>query len=252
MEGVVRAPSEFSITLGLPPSMIATQELVVPRSIPMIFPMAFPFEFSANNLATDMGTNPLSSSLGVLGPRDGDERRPNHPVVQRVAFLQHVDHRVRLLLRWEHADGLMSVRVELFPDRVDLLEFGLLEYRAQLLQGQLDPAPQSLKGGGIRGKRRFQTVLDGKQLGGEGLDRVLVGVCELDLRPLADIVGLGFGPEPGVVVLLRLQPRLPLSSVWALAAWELQDSLTQSPRCSRAMAARARIQSSRSFKQGSR
>ncbi len=155
-----------------------------------------------------MGINPLSSSLGVLGPRDGHERRPNHPVVQRVAFLQHVDHRVRLLLRWEHADGLMSVRVELFPDRVDLLEIGLLEYRAQLLQGQLDPAPQSLKGGGIRGKRRFQTVLDGKQLGGEGLDRVLVGVCELDLRPLADIVGLGFGPEPGVVVLLRLQLRL--------------------------------------------
>src|SRR6266571_1869453 len=168
MEGVVRAPSEFSITLGLPPSMIATQELVVPRSIPMIFPMAFPFEFSANNLATDMGINPLSSSLGVLGPRDGDERRPNHPVVQRVAFLQHVDHRVRLLLRWEHADGLMSVRVELFPDRVDLLEIGLLEYRAQLLQGQLDPALQSLKGGGIRGKRRFQTVLDGKQLPGVG------------------------------------------------------------------------------------
>jgi hypothetical protein len=46
MEGVVRAPSEFSITLGLPPSMIATHELVVPRSIPMIFPMTFPFEFS--------------------------------------------------------------------------------------------------------------------------------------------------------------------------------------------------------------
>jgi len=34
---------EFSITLGLPLSMIATQELVVPRSIPMIFPMALSF-----------------------------------------------------------------------------------------------------------------------------------------------------------------------------------------------------------------
>src|SRR5712692_697599 len=208
MEGVVRAPSEFSITLGLPPSMIATQELVVPRSIPMIFPMAFPFEFPANNLATDMGINPSSSSLGVLGPSDGDQRRPNHAVVQRVALLQHIDHRVRLLLRWEHADGLMSVRVEFLPDRVDLLDIGLLEYRAQLLQGQVDSALQSLKGGGIRGKRRFQTVLDGKQLGGERLDRVFVGVCKLDLCPLADIVGLGLGPEPGVVVLLRLQFRL--------------------------------------------
>src|SRR5271163_2521410 len=35
MEGVVRAPSLFSITRTSLPSMIATQELVVPRSIPM-------------------------------------------------------------------------------------------------------------------------------------------------------------------------------------------------------------------------
>jgi len=39
MEGVVRSPSEFSMTRALPPSMIATHELVVPRSIPMILPM---------------------------------------------------------------------------------------------------------------------------------------------------------------------------------------------------------------------
>ena len=38
-EGVVRAPSEFSITFGCPPSMMATQLLVVPRSMPMILPM---------------------------------------------------------------------------------------------------------------------------------------------------------------------------------------------------------------------
>jgi hypothetical protein len=36
MEGVVRRPSAFSITLGLLPSMMATQELVVPRSMPII------------------------------------------------------------------------------------------------------------------------------------------------------------------------------------------------------------------------
>src|SRR3982751_721578 len=37
IDGVVRAPSEFSITLASLPSMIATQELVVPRSIPITF-----------------------------------------------------------------------------------------------------------------------------------------------------------------------------------------------------------------------
>ena len=39
IEGVVRAPSEFSITRGCEPSMMATQELVVPRSIPMTLAM---------------------------------------------------------------------------------------------------------------------------------------------------------------------------------------------------------------------
>ena len=40
-DGVVRAPSEFWITVGSPPSMTATHELVVPRSIPIIFDMVF-------------------------------------------------------------------------------------------------------------------------------------------------------------------------------------------------------------------
>jgi hypothetical protein len=40
MDGVVRAPSLFSITLGVLPSMTETHELVVPRSMPMIFPMS--------------------------------------------------------------------------------------------------------------------------------------------------------------------------------------------------------------------
>src|SRR5512137_487130 len=37
IEGVVRAPSAFSITFGFLPSITATQELVVPRSIPITF-----------------------------------------------------------------------------------------------------------------------------------------------------------------------------------------------------------------------
>ena len=36
-EGVVRAPSEFSRTTGSPFSMMAMQELVVPKSMPKIF-----------------------------------------------------------------------------------------------------------------------------------------------------------------------------------------------------------------------
>src|SRR5512145_1984650 len=36
-DGVVRPPSAFGMTTGSPPSMTATTELVVPRSMPMIF-----------------------------------------------------------------------------------------------------------------------------------------------------------------------------------------------------------------------
>src|ERR1700710_2208019 len=38
-EGVVRPPSEFSITVGSPPSSTAMHELVVPRSMPMVLAM---------------------------------------------------------------------------------------------------------------------------------------------------------------------------------------------------------------------
>src|SRR5262252_5275493 len=39
-DGVVRNPSAFAITLGSPPSMTETHELVVPRSMPMTLPMS--------------------------------------------------------------------------------------------------------------------------------------------------------------------------------------------------------------------
>lgn len=38
-EGVVLAPSAFYMTLALLPYMIATQEFVVPKSIPTTFPV---------------------------------------------------------------------------------------------------------------------------------------------------------------------------------------------------------------------
>ena len=42
-EGVVRFPSSFGITTGSFPSITATQELVVPRSMPIILPIVVPF-----------------------------------------------------------------------------------------------------------------------------------------------------------------------------------------------------------------
>src|ERR1700741_1292895 len=50
IEGVVRMPSAFSMTFGVEPSITATQELVVPRSMPMTLPMILPL-FTAGRLA---------------------------------------------------------------------------------------------------------------------------------------------------------------------------------------------------------
>jgi hypothetical protein len=42
-DGVNRLPSSLIITLGSPPSIIATTEFVVPKSIPMIFVAMNPY-----------------------------------------------------------------------------------------------------------------------------------------------------------------------------------------------------------------
>src|SRR6266568_9639550 len=45
-DGIVLRPSAEWITLGAPPSITATHEFVVPKSIPIIFPILyFPFLF---------------------------------------------------------------------------------------------------------------------------------------------------------------------------------------------------------------
>src|SRR4051812_32926376 len=81
MEGVVRAPSAFSITLGVLPSMTATQELVVPKSIPMALAMTKLLLSAVSELAADRTClpQPLGSVLDfdLLGlaarrPRNGD------------------------------------------------------------------------------------------------------------------------------------------------------------------------------------
>src|SRR5215204_6217193 len=76
IEGVVRAPSEFSMTFGLPPSMMATQEFVVPRSMPMILPMLVFSVMAVNCLLRQMGFKKAgSTALGFLAVADGDKRR---------------------------------------------------------------------------------------------------------------------------------------------------------------------------------
>src|SRR5712675_2594461 len=72
-----------------------------------------------------MGINPSTSSLIAFGLSHGDQRGPDHPVVQAVTLLQHVDYRVRFLVRREHADRLVPVGIELLPDGLISLRLAL-------------------------------------------------------------------------------------------------------------------------------
>src|SRR4051812_44799851 len=98
-DGVIRPPSAFGMIVGSPPSMYATAELVVPRSIPMTFGMLL---------------------LLLLGDRD--ERWPDDPVVQSVRLLMFFDDGALGLVGLEMRDGLVQVGIEWFAERVNGFE----------------------------------------------------------------------------------------------------------------------------------
>src|SRR3982750_82007 len=113
IEGVVRAPSEFSITFGLPPSMMATHELVVPRSMPMIFAMLV-FSVMQCLSGRQMGISACrSTAAGFFAAGNGDERGPQDAIVDEIALLIDIDDGVGGLRRRHHLHRLMAVRVEL-------------------------------------------------------------------------------------------------------------------------------------------
>src|SRR5690349_2066404 len=130
IEGVVRSPSLFSITRGLPPSMMATQEFVVPRSMPITFAMVYSAEVSlkggmycpplwvrdlsdSSHSGGDSRTIfelPVARPPALLG--HDHPRRAQHPAVELVAPLDHLDHRVRGGVRGLlNHHGLVPVRV---------------------------------------------------------------------------------------------------------------------------------------------
>src|SRR5215211_341324 len=61
-DGVVRPPSRLGITVGSPPSSTAMQELVVPRSIPIVLPI---FSTSSGSEGTG-GRSLVAINLSVL------------------------------------------------------------------------------------------------------------------------------------------------------------------------------------------
>src|SRR5579863_8420948 len=94
MDGVVSAPSEFVITFGSPPSIMATHELVVPRSIPMTLPIS---SFLAWLMCCHVRLNLVLRHLLFGGPLlalrplppDGKKRHARQPTRFEVSLSPH-------------------------------------------------------------------------------------------------------------------------------------------------------------------
>src|SRR5262245_49881806 len=87
IEGVVLMPSAFSMTLGFLPSMTATHELVVPRSMPMTLPMVLPLKLrqagraawrpmgNVGGSSADPRSSPLDTRFAAFARLTGSYRR---------------------------------------------------------------------------------------------------------------------------------------------------------------------------------
>src|SRR3989338_11455560 len=102
-EGVVRAPSAFSIISGSPPFTMAIAELVVPRSIPSIlliviivicFTVYFVNLTRIFNFQSNMERFAKLKIVNLL--LDDDVRGAQYPVARLVPVAQHPHYFVRL------------------------------------------------------------------------------------------------------------------------------------------------------------
>src|SRR6187397_2388181 len=80
-DGMVRPPSADAMTVGSPPSMTATTEFVVPRSMPMILPISM----DAPCRVSGSGNWYVCWCVVWGSGGDGHEGRPDHAVAQSVA-----------------------------------------------------------------------------------------------------------------------------------------------------------------------
>src|SRR6185369_10463284 len=180
-DGTVRPPSADGMTVGSPPSMTATTEFVVPRSMPMILPIGVvaPVLFSDSWIGSAVGISVDGfggfglGGAGVL--RDGDQRRPDHPVTEPVAAAQLLDDLAAGAPGPGHVgDRFVLVRVEMHAGRrVDARDALAVEQGAELAIDGCDALDPGLVDAGLRPvlDGEVEVVGDGEDLADQALGR---------------------------------------------------------------------------------
>src|SRR5687767_3687223 len=107
--------------------------------MPMTFAMSLLLCVASRLSSSSWITEISCRKVGTTG--HGHQRRPDQPIVQPVSLLVFVDDRSLGFARRNVRDGLVQVRVERLPDRLERLQALALE---QLSQLPLDE-PQTLE-----------------------------------------------------------------------------------------------------------
>src|SRR5579859_2162036 len=113
-EGMSREPSDDGMTTGSPPSMTATTELVVPRSMPIIFDMSASLQLHSQSVIE------LNDRLLFGHPH---QRGPDNSVTDTIALAHHADHLAgRVLIAVLVRHGFVQRGVESLALRLDALD----------------------------------------------------------------------------------------------------------------------------------
>src|SRR3990172_7205311 len=158
-------PSALGMIRGVPPSMYAASEFVVPRSIPMILGICF-------TLALD----------------DNDLRGTQDAIVQAITLPDDLlNEAVRRSRNGNLLDAVVDIRIEDLSLRGDFLEAGILEGLQEIAANESDPVPRRSVEGRDRG---IEFIEDGEELGYEDLVSEPHHGFHLPLRPLPIVLEL--------------------------------------------------------------
>src|SRR5665811_444618 len=204
-DGTVRPPSADAMTVGSPPSMAATTEFVVPRSMPMILPIA------CSSPGVEGGVGVVRWSVQPRASvADGNEGRAQHAVPKAVAApdLQH-DLALRGAAPGDVTQRLVLIWVEGQPEGLDRGHALALEERPELAVDRDDPLEPRVVA------RLWREVLEGEvEVVGQLHDpreQGLAGAVEValpvGLRPALEVRVVGRGPLGRHKVLVGLRER---------------------------------------------